>query len=112
MAKVFASPIPAPTIRFETREQYFRDEKTWLDSLRDWCKLNGKGELRGEEIKTPVADGYARYMVLTSTPLQVIHIPLGDGYRAGAIWERGLRVSDVRAMAKQERAWDAIFAKK
>ena len=59
--------------------------------------------MAGEIITTGVADGYAYYMVFGEKPLTLIHMPIGDAWRAGAIWERGLRIADARQMPKVER---------
>jgi hypothetical protein len=75
-------------------------------------KLNqwfGSDPLIGEEINHPVADGYARYIVASVKPFSLIHIPFGDGYSAGAIWERGITLKDARKMIEMNKQFKSIF---
>lgn len=105
MAKVFAPPaeLPAPKIDFSDDYDYKTHEAKeikWTADLKAYCIKHGNGKLAGEIVSHGVADGSADYMVLTEKPLAVIHMPLGDNYRAGVVWERGLRISDIRQQAK------------
>jgi len=78
--------------------------------LREWCLANGKGDIRGEIIRFPIADG-AQYMVESTTPLRLLLLQYGDAWDIDEITERGLRVTDVRAMVKSEKALREIFGK-
>jgi hypothetical protein len=73
--------------------------------------LNGNGDLIGEVIRFPRADGYAQYMVWSEKPLQLIWLELGDAWDIDKITERGLRLSDVRAMVERDRRLDELFGR-
>ncbi len=70
------------------------------------------GTLAGEVVGWPRADNYARYMIVSEKPLTLIHIDSGDGYAVEAALIRGLRLADVRAMVKRDRAMSELFSGK
>jgi hypothetical protein len=107
MAKVYSTPkeLPPPVVDYKNYdpEKVQADEDAWLDKLKAYCLKHGNGAASGEEVTTGVADGCARYMVISEKPLQLFHLAVGDAYSGGAIWERGLRLSDVRNMVKYNK---------
>lgn len=52
--------------------------------------------------KTPAGDSYAFYYIFSEKPLQLIHLPVGDGYLALPATIRGLRLGEV----KREVEWN------
>jgi hypothetical protein len=66
------------------------------------------GDLVGEVIYFPVADGQAAYMVWQQKPLHLIHLAFGDGYSISEAEARGLRVADVRAKVNFSRMWSNL----
>ena len=83
-------------------------KKEWDDKLRAWCKEHSKDPLAGEIVKEPVADGQAMYMVLSTKPVQLIHIPFGDAYEFQ--WAHRWTTADIKLMVKRERQIQAIMA--
>lgn len=116
MATVFAPPaeLPVPVVDYKNYdfEKEEAAEEAWVEKLANYCRTHGNGALAGKEIRHQVADGYARYMVLKEKPFQMIHLPLGDCYDAGAIWERGIRLTDARKMVEREERLAELFAKR
>lgn len=52
----------------------------------------------GKEIRFPVADGQARYFVVSCKGAgHLIHLPFGDAWHAHEALIRGLRAADIRA---------------
>lgn len=102
MAKIFSTPeeLPEPEVDYKNYDmaKEAAKEKAWLEKLQAYCVKHGNGDTAGKEISTGVADGRARYMVLSEKPLRLIHLRLGDAYSAGPIWEGGLRLYHVRKM--------------
>jgi hypothetical protein len=96
--------------RFDA-EGYFAAEQEFVQSLAEWARENGSGDLAGEEWRTPVGDGYARYIVFKNRPLQLIKIPTGDAWDADPIMLRGLRVSDIREHVARRAKLDEIFGR-
>jgi hypothetical protein len=107
MAKVYAPPqdMPPPEPDFKSydfdKEQ--RREEAWMRKLAERLRAANDGELVGEVIMTPRGDGHAQYMISSHKPFSIVHLPLGDCWRADHIWERGLRLSDARAMVKRKK---------
>lgn len=97
-------------------EAYFKAVQTHREKLAEWCRQNTFNQrphaLIGETISWPVADGRAEYMVLSTTPLQLIHLDYVDGYQVDDVMLRGLRVSDVKEMVRQRKAIEDLFGNK
>ena len=116
MAKIFAPPTELPAPEPDYKNYDFEKEEAraeaWLLALSAYCREHGNGATAGKEVSVGRGDGYARYMVFKEKPLQLIHIPLFDAWRADAIWERGLRLKDVRENIAGREGIKALFAKK
>lgn len=93
------------------------EEKEWQqlpnESFEDYCKRTeqmyeslekksaeavAKNQAVGFIIHIPIADGYARYLVVKERPLTLVHIPFGDAWRAPEAHIRGLRLIDVKSL--------------
>ena len=111
MAKVYAAPAgyepPEPDFKNYNPEAEQRKERAYIERLSKWCKENcppsGKGDLVGEVIATGRGDGYAFYMICQQKPLHLIHVEIGDCWRADPIWERGLGTRDARALVERRK---------
>lgn len=116
MAKVYAPPqsIPQPDYTIVTQksfEEYEKAIKEYLKKLKEWCKKRKpRGQLVGEIIRFPVADGHAEYMVASLSPLELIHIPLGDAWHFQ--WIGKINSKDVRQMIESEKALIKLFQEK
>lgn len=84
MAKVFTLPhgFDAPDFNWEDIEQYNKDCADLTDRLKKWCIERNNQKSVGEIIKFQVADGYAEYMVASTIPVQLIHLPFWDAYES------------------------------
>lgn len=85
-------------------------EEEWEEKLRTWCKKNSNDDLAGEIVKEPVADGQAMYMVFTTKPVKLIHLPFGDAYEFQ--WAHRWTGSDIKSMVMRERQIKALLAGK
>ena len=90
------------------------DFESWLKRQDGLFKaLETEGErsqvVVGKVISTPVADGYANYLVLSAKPLHLGHIPYMDAWHADSIWLRGLRLRDVEAMVVRDCGLRSMF---
>lgn len=118
MARIFAPPAGMDPPQYDSKKTDWREhaaaEEQWVKDLARWCVDNcppGKGgDLVGKEVMTGRGDGYARYLVCQQKPLHLIHLPIGDCWRAEEPWERGLRVSDVREMIDREEGLRKLFS--
>ncbi len=120
-AKVYATPegIDAPefedymgeTGRGFDGDAYFKACDEHRAAVAAWCReaATSTSELIGETITFPVADGRAEYMVYTTKPLALIHLPYVDAYEADPILLRGLRVADVERLVASRRNLAELF---
>lgn len=79
------------------------DTQWYMDELRAFvrrCKVKPCPE-QGKIVKFPHADSYAQYMVISMSPVQLVHIPLMDGWEYPYI-ER-LTAKDIREKVKHEQ---------
>jgi hypothetical protein len=107
MATVFAPPasIPAPDFSdFIVEGRYDREADKqatgkYLAALRTWLKDHGyKHRLTGKLVAFPVADGCAQYMIINGT--RIMYLPLGDAWQIPDAHARGLRATDLAALAR------------
>lgn len=84
-------------------------ELNFLNNLRNELRAKNSGDLVGEEVRWPRADGYARYIITREEPLTLAHLDIGDAWRVEPALIRGLRLADVRAMVDHERRLAALF---
>jgi hypothetical protein len=115
MAKIYAAPteipVPEPDYKNYKHEVESRRQEDYLKALAAYLRENYEGDLVGEEIYTPRADGYARYMIMSHKPFALVHIALGDRWRADPVWERGLRLSDARKMVERDKSMSKLFGR-
>lgn len=111
--KVYDPPeeIEIPEINFDDISLYRKKCDEFIENLKNFLlKRKVSDEYTGETIKFPVADGYAFYMVASTKPLSVVHVPLYDAWEFEYI-ER-LTKKDVIDKIKQQKAIDELFKSK
>lgn len=111
MAEIFAAPesIETPDLTGDIAS-YLSACVDYQDRVKDWCKAQFPEDgLAGSLVSWPVADGQARYVVMTTRPLRLIHLADGDGYRLQGFAERGLRVRDVREALRRRETLNQLF---
>jgi hypothetical protein len=115
MAKVYKAPEGYEPDYALLREpdgyaKYAAAEAAYIERMKAAARKANPGDrLAGTPWSTPVADGYAQYLVWSSKPLSLIHLPIGDAWHAPAALIRGLRVTDIRNLAKAEAALERLF---
>ena len=113
MAKVYSAPkeVKVPVIDFRNMKAYNEDCERYEKELKELLqKRNPDGELVGEIIRFPVADGYARYMVAGIKPVELVHLPLDDAWHFQ--YANRITAKDIRDQIKQQKAIAELFAKK
>ena len=75
-------------------------------------RMASPGELVGEEIRWPRADGYARYLVAKERPLELVHLAVGDAWQVEDALIRGLRLKEVREMVARQHGLSELFGSK
>ena len=113
MATLHPSPVAGFAQKYgESFDAYMKREQAQLDALIAASDKVPTGSYEGCVIHFPVADGRAYYLVKSAKPVVLQHIPYGDRYQVDAATIRGLRLGDVEAMVRRERALTRIFAAK
>ena len=112
MAKVFTLPhgFDAPDFNWEDIEQYNKDCADLTDRLKKWCIERNNQKSVGEIIKFQVADGYAEYMVASTIPVQLIHLPFWDAYESE--FAHLMTAKAIQEKIDQEIALAKLFSKK
>lgn len=84
MGCVYGAPQEIKRPSYSPRENYtifMKKENAYVAKIKEWAKQHGKGKYRGEEVRFHVADGYACYIVLSLSPLVLIHLDIGDKWQ-------------------------------
>jgi len=113
MATIYSGPaeIAIPKLDFSNIEAWKADEARYIDEMKKFCKeRNSQQEHVGEIIRFPVADGYACYMVAAISPVQLIHLEIGDAWNFQ--YAKNLTKKDVLAEIKKEKAIKELFGRK
>ena len=84
MGKVYNTPDEIKVPEFDFKKpysEYKKKEDKFLKELKAFLvERNPDDKFVGEEINFPAADGYARYMVASLKPVELVHLPLGDAW--------------------------------
>ena len=94
MAKIYDAPQEMETPDFtydqnghpdikkyeEDNEKYIKELKDLLLKRFEESAYACSEKYVGEIIRFPVADGHAEYMVASMSPLELVHLPLGDAW--------------------------------
>lgn len=109
MAKVYSAPeaIKQPSLDFSNMGNYRKESEEYIENLKKFLQKRSKGKNVGEIIKFPAADGYARYMVASMRPLELVHIPLDDAYSFQ--YAHRLTAKDVQEEIDREKAFEKIW---
>jgi hypothetical protein len=82
MGKIYSAPkeIKRPTF-CSPWEKYQKKCNEFVDKVKAWAKTKGSGPEAGEEVNFPIADGRARYIIVSLKPVVMIHLDVADGYQ-------------------------------
>ena len=118
MGKVYSPPAKISEPKMESfRKQnlgldfraYEEAEFKFVEEVKEWCKSSGSGKYAGEEVHFPQGDGHARYVVFSTKPLTLIHLPVGDAWQYPYI-ER-LTAKDIVARIESGKNLTRLFAR-
>lgn len=110
MGKVYSGieGIKEPKVSLEW-EKYDKECEDYVAKIKQWAKDNGTCPEAGEEIYFGVADGRARYVVLSLKPVELVHLNVMDGYQYPYVHR--LTAKDVRGELKRCEALRKLFRK-
>lgn len=87
----------------ESLKLYDRKIREWVEDLAVDYRKKSKGDLVGEVIRFPVADGCAQYMITKHNPFTMVHLAIGDCWHVQDYTIRGFRITDARAQVNRNR---------
>jgi len=118
MAKIYLAPknLTPPDIKDYSLidkagiNNYYEACKNYVDILKKTIKTSYSSVCpeAGEEIRFPVADGYACYVVVRLKPVELIHIDTGDGWHFQ--YANRLTASDIRKEIKKIKNIRKLFS--
>lgn len=111
MAKLLATPYPAPVLRTGSFDSYCKETEAVYQKLMEKSNSLAENEVVGALLSFPVADGSALYLVTKASPLTLQHVPLWDAYQIPAAHISGLRLAHVHSQVNQARAWAKLVDK-
>jgi hypothetical protein len=110
MGKIYAPPeefkLPK-VISGGDIQEYFKKCEEYAQNIKDWAKENGDCPEAGKEIRFPVADGYARYVVYSLKPVKLIHLNVGDAWQYQ--YAHRLTAADIRKEVKKIKGGMKLF---
>lgn len=111
--KVFSAPehIKEPVIDFSNYDsvKHQQAEEKYLNELKEFCTSQWKGKYVGKVAKFPVADGYALYMVCSESPMELIHLQLGDAWDFQYIESLGIK--EIKENIDSQERLNKLFSK-
>ena len=112
MGRVYSGIAGLNVPEFKAGEEYDSYQKRCDDYVKaviEAAKAASPDPEAGEEITFPVADGYARYVVVALKPVQLVHLDVGDGWHYQYI--NRLTAADIRKCIANKKALAVIFDK-
>ena len=116
--KVFSAPehIKEPVIDYANynHQECQKQEQKYLDELKEFCLANIVGinvsiKYVGKIARFPVADGQAQYMVASQSPMDLIHLPLGDAWDFQYIESLGIK--EIKQNIDSQERINKLFSK-
>ena len=100
--------IKKPTYDFGEGYKVMKaEDERYEKEARAWCKEVGSGALSGEVLSFPHADSAAYYMVISTRPLQLAHLQIGDEWQSE--WAELLTVKKAKEMVSSRKAMEKLF---
>jgi hypothetical protein len=111
-ATIYSAPssVPLPKYGIDNVKNWQKEEDDYIDQLRAVLLRRKTGKNIGEVLRFQVADGYAMYMVASTRPLELVHLPLGDCYQFE--YAHLLNAQEVQKKIDAQKALEELFGKK
>lgn len=82
----------------------------YVRRVKALAKSEGTCPEAGKEIRFPVGDGYARYVIQSMKPVRLIHLAVHDRYHFEYVGR--LTASDIRKELSAQASLDRLFSKR
>ena len=109
MARIAKTSLSLDNPDYSDFRALMRKEEELLLSTAAAYREKYRGDMVGEVVQWPRADGYARYMVMSQRPLTLQHIAVGDAWQVEAALIRGTTIDDVRVNVAGQRKIAEMF---
>ena len=114
MGKVYTPPtsIPKPDLMEFSKtnfEGFAEAEDAYIKAVSEFAKKNGKGNLAGELVSFPFADGFAQYVVYSTSPVILLHLKVSDGWQYP--YAHRLTATDIKEKVRQTQSWTKAVAR-
>lgn len=108
MAKIYGGVegIAKPQMSEDFNDD-LKAEEEYIKKIVEYAKKANLCPEAGKELDFPVADGYARYIVLSLKPVQLIHLDVGDAWQYHYV--NRLTASDIRKEIKNRETLEELF---
>lgn len=94
----------------ESWKQYDKRIDALFNALMKVSNELPEDKLIGRLISFPIADGKTWYSIYKEKPLELVHIPIGDGYGIPDAHIRGLNLTEIKRMVKADIALAKLFS--
>jgi hypothetical protein len=112
MGKIYSPPIEIGKFEFDysnfNMEAFTKAETEYVEKVKHYARTSGSGDFRGEEIRFPVADGYARYIVFSTKPVVLLHLSIGDGWMYE--YAHRLTAKDIAEEVRRRKETNKLFS--
>jgi hypothetical protein len=93
----------------DTYDEYEKACEKYVKEVKKYAKARSACNEAGEEIQFPVGDGYARYIVASLKPVELIHLNIGDQWHFQYV-DR-LTASDIKEKIRLQKSLKNLFSK-
>lgn len=112
MGQIYSAPeeLKVPDIAEASKigfDAYLTKCNKYVSDVKAWAKKHGNCPEAGKEVGFPVADGHARYVVVSLKPVKLIHLPVGDAWEFQ--YANRLTARDIRNEIDRRKSLNKLF---
>lgn len=111
MATLMDTPVSGfEQLASEDFSAYFARTAKLLKEMQAEADALPEGKYEGAILSFSIADGAALYLVHSTKPLKLKHIPYGDAYQIPYAHLRGINLADVQQQVARDKGFKKMFA--
>jgi hypothetical protein len=113
-AKILSAPktIQLPVIDYSDTAAWQAQEEKYVQDVKEYCLKSTRNQgdpYVGKILGIPCGDGQASYMVHSTKPLQLVHLPIGDAWESP--YAELFTLNKLKEQIDQVERIEGIFAK-